>query len=172
MDRGSTPRALPVRHPPLGPLEGRRDLVRDQAETARIQRTKIMALPPPLTFEQGQRKLFGLLMAIAGICYGLAALAAAGAILWLDWPKDLDRLRLCLIGGALGGAVLGSMAVTIALAVGGPVGRFKVSASKEGATIEAESDASASIPIATPAPKTLPAPAPTTPVLSPKAPPL
>lgn len=97
-----------------------------------------MTLPPPQTFEDGQRKLYGILMAVAGICYGLAALAAAGAILWGNWPQDLDRLRLTLIGGALGGAILGSMAVTIALAVGGPVGRFKVSASKDGATIEAE----------------------------------
>lgn len=123
-----------------------------------------MILPPPQTFEDGQRKLYGILMAVAGVCYGLAALAATAAILWGPWPSDLARLRLTLIGCALGGAIIGSMAVTIALAVGGPVGRFKVSATKEGASLEAESDASVSRPVA-PTP-----PEPKPPTLSPRVP--
>jgi hypothetical protein len=40
----------------------------------------------------------------------------------------------------MGGAILGSIAVTIAMAVGGPVGRFSVTAGKDGATLEAEGD--------------------------------
>jgi hypothetical protein len=95
-------------------------------------------LPPPHTFEQGQRALYGALMSVAGICYGLAALAGAAVIVWGTWPADLARLRLLLVGGALGGAIIGSIAVTIALAVGGPVGRFKGSASRDGVSVEAE----------------------------------
>lgn len=96
-----------------------------------------MTLPPPTTFAEGQRKLFGALMAIAGVCFGLAGIAVGAIIVWGDWPAELARLRLLLVGGALGGAILGSIAVTIALAVGGPVGRFKVAATKEGASVEA-----------------------------------
>lgn len=100
-----------------------------------------MTLPPPQTFAEGQRKLFGALIAIAGVAYGLAALAAACVIIWGTWPAELARLRLLLIGGALGGATIGSIAVTIALAVGGPVGRFKVNASRDGVGIDAGKDA-------------------------------
>lgn len=97
-----------------------------------------MRLPPPNTFAEGQRKLFGILMAVAGVCYGLAALAASAVIVWGDWPAELARLRLMLVGGALAGATLGSIAVTLGLAVGGPVGRFAVKAGKEGAEVSAE----------------------------------
>lgn len=97
-----------------------------------------MPLPPPTTFADGQRKLYGILVAIAGVCFGLAALAATATIVWAEWPAELSRLRLTLVGGALAGAILGSIAVTIAFAVGGPVGRFKVRADKSGAEIEAD----------------------------------
>lgn len=99
-----------------------------------------MTFPPPTTFVEGQRKLYGILMAIAGVCFGVAALAGAAAILWGNWPAALAKTRLLLIGGALAGAILGSITVTIALAVGGPVGRLKVSATKDGANIEADCD--------------------------------
>ena len=92
---------------------------------------------PPRDFNESERRLYGRLMALAGVCYGLAAIAVACVIIWGTWPAELARLRLLLIGGALGGAIIGSIAVTIALAVGGPVGRFKVAASKDGASIEA-----------------------------------
>lgn len=108
-----------------------------------------MTLPPPQTFEDGQRKLYGALMACAGVAYGLAALCGGAIVVWGDWPADLARLRLLIVAGALGGAIVGSIAVTLALAVGGPVGRFKVAATKDGATIEAESDASANRPTVT-----------------------
>jgi len=94
--------------------------------------------PPPTNFAEGQRALYGWLMAAAGVCFSLAAIAAAVVIIWGDWPAELARLRLMLIGGALGGAIVGSIAVTIALAVGGPVGRFSVKAGKDGAHVEAE----------------------------------
>jgi hypothetical protein len=99
-----------------------------------------VTLPPPETFNDGQRQVYGILMSIAGVCFGLAGLAIGCVIVWGDWPAELARLRLLLIGGALGGAIMGSIAVTIALAVGGPVGKFKVSASKEGGSLEAEGD--------------------------------
>lgn len=99
-----------------------------------------MKIPPPQTFAEGQRLIYGWLMAAAGVCFSLAAIAAGIVIVWGDWPAELARLRLLLIGGALGGATIGSIAVTIALAVGGPVGRFAVRGGKDGASFEAEAD--------------------------------
>jgi len=95
---------------------------------------------PPSTFNESERRYYGRWVIGAGVCYGFAAIAAASLIVWGDWPPELAKLRLIALWSAMGGAVLGSVAVTIALAVGGPVGRFKVSASQEGASLEAEAD--------------------------------
>lgn len=99
-----------------------------------------MKLPPPTSFAEGQRALYGWLMAAAGVCFSLAAIAAAIVIIWGDWPAELARLRLTIIGAGFGGAIVGSIAVTIALAVGGPVGRFSVKAGKDGAELSAHAD--------------------------------
>lgn len=95
---------------------------------------------PPSTFNESERRFYGRWVIAAGVCYGAAAIAAGALIVWGDWPPALAKLRLIALWTAMGGATLGSVAVTIALAVGGPVGRFKVSASKDGAEIEAEGD--------------------------------
>ena len=95
-------------------------------------------LPPPVSFNDGQRLRYGVLMAWAGVCYGLAALAAAGIIVFGDWPASLARLRLYLVGAGMTLATIGSILVTIALAVGGPVGRVKARGDRQGFEIEAE----------------------------------
>lgn len=99
----------------------------------------MLNLPPPKTFADGQRLMFGLLMTAAGVCFGLAALAGASVIIWGDWPESLAKTRLLILGGALGGAIAGSILVTVALAVGGPVGRLKTKVTREG--VETEADA-------------------------------
>jgi hypothetical protein len=95
---------------------------------------------PPSTFAESERRYFGRWMVGAGVCYGIAAIAAASLIVWGNWPPELAKLRLIALWSAMGGAILGSIAVTIAMAVGGPVGRFSVTAGKDGATLEAEGD--------------------------------
>lgn len=101
----------------------------------------MLKLPPPTNFVEGQRKLYGILMSIAGVCFGIAAIAAACVVIWGAWPAHLAKLRLYIIGGALMMACGGSIAVTIALAVGGPVGRFKTKITRMGVETEAEGDA-------------------------------
>lgn len=98
----------------------------------------MMNLPPPTNFPEGQRQFFGILMAVAGVCFGLAAIAAACVVIWGAWPDSLARTRLLIVGGALGLACAGSIIVTIALAVGGPVGRLKAKVSRESIEAEAE----------------------------------
>lgn len=101
-----------------------------------------MRLPPPVTFEDGQRKLYGLLMAGAGVAYSIAVLCGVALVVWGTWPADLAKLRLLILAGAIGGGTIGSIAVTLALAVGGPVGRFSIEASKDGAKLSAEDHSS------------------------------
>jgi hypothetical protein len=101
----------------------------------------MLSLPPPTTFVEGERKKYGILMSIAGVCYGLAAIAAACVVIWGTWPEGLAKIRLYIVGAALLMACAGSICVTIALAVGGPVGRFKTKVSREGVEAEAEGDA-------------------------------
>lgn len=98
----------------------------------------MLKLPPPATFAEGERKKFGILMSIAGVCYGLAAIAAACVIIWGTWPESLAKLRLYIIGAALLMACAGSICVTIALAVGGPVGRLSSKITREGVEVSAE----------------------------------
>jgi hypothetical protein len=103
----------------------------------------MLRLPPPQTFAEGQRKLFGILAAVAGVAYGVAAIAGMWIIVWGAWPPELARLRLVILGIAMGGAVIGSIAVTLGLLVGGPVGRIDIEAGKDGAKLSAQDDAAA-----------------------------
>ena len=98
-------------------------------------------LPPPTTFEQGQRLMFGLMMVGAGIFCGLGAVALTVLFAWLAFKLPAHQLPIIyVLAGSLAGAIIGMMVVLISMAVGGPVGRFKLSASKEGATLEASDD--------------------------------
>lgn len=99
-----------------------------------------MKFPPPLTFEDGQRRLFGWLMAAAGVAYSISVLCGIAVVVWGEWPADLAKLRLYILAGALGFGCIGSVAVTLALAVGGPVGRFTAEGGRDGFKLGAESD--------------------------------
>lgn len=98
-------------------------------------------LPYPTNFEQGQRKLFGLAMIGSGLFAGAVGLGLVGFVGVLAF-KFPDHRELLIYGilGALGAYFLMQSIVMISMAVGGPVGRFKVSATKEGASLEATGD--------------------------------
>lgn len=95
-------------------------------------------LPPPQTFAEGQRLVYGLAAGVAGVCFGIAAVVAAGFVIFYPWPPELSRLRLILVGAAMVLATAGSIMVTIGLLVGGPVGRMKTTVTKEQISVEAE----------------------------------
>jgi len=112
-----------------------------------------MKLPPPATFAEGQRAVALWSMSAAGAFYCLGTVGMI-LLLWLGgWSvrSEHDRLLyLALIGLSY---ALGSIAVTLALAVGGPVGRFKLGAGREGLSAELTDDAS---PPADPSPEPRP----------------
>jgi hypothetical protein len=98
----------------------------------------MMPLPLPQTFAEGQRAVALWLMAAGGVFCGLG-FAGVILLLWLGgWTVASEAQRIMAIALMGAGFPVGMIAVILALAVGGPVGRFKASATKDGASFEAE----------------------------------
>ena len=97
-------------------------------------------LPPPTTFAEGQRQLFGILMAAGGVFCGLG-FAGIILLLWLGgWSQASESQRLTAIALMGAGFPFGMIAVIIAMAVGGPVGKFSAKATKDGFELGADGD--------------------------------
>ena len=76
----------------------------------------------------------------AGIFCGLASVAMVGLLVWGGWSAAEEHTIVLIFGGALGGFIACMAAVMIGLLVGGPVGRFKGSATRDGVSLEAEGE--------------------------------
>ena len=96
-------------------------------------------LPAPQTFAEGQRYIYGLLAAAAGIFCGLCAVAMVALLMWGGWSRAEEHTIVTIFGCSLGGFIAAMVVVIVGLLAGGPVGRFKVEATREGASFEAES---------------------------------
>ena len=97
-------------------------------------------LPPPTNFNEGQRSLALILASAAGVFAGLFTVGLV-LILWLGgWTPDTQAQRITVFGITMVGLLSAMMAVIVGLLIGGPVGRFKASAGKDGASLEAEGD--------------------------------
>lgn len=97
-------------------------------------------LPPPTDFAQGQRALALWLMSAAGMFAGVMICAIIALLVWGGWSPANERLILYIVAGALAGFVVSMIAVILALAVGGPVGRFKMDASRSGVGFDLSGD--------------------------------
>jgi hypothetical protein len=95
-------------------------------------------LPPPATFAEGQRLIYGLLAAAGGIFCGGMAVAMIGLLMWGGWSASEEHSIVTIFGCSLGGFIIAMIAVIVGLLAGGPVGRFKVSATRDGASLEAD----------------------------------
>lgn len=97
--------------------------------------------PPATTFAEGQRAIYGLLAAAAGVFCGLSAVGMIALLMWGGWSVAVERTIVAIFGWALGGFIGAMIIVIVGLLAGGPVGRFKVSASRDGACVEADGGA-------------------------------
>jgi len=95
-------------------------------------------LPRPRTFAEGQRLVYGLLAAAGGMFCGGMAVAMIGLLMWGGWSSREEHTIVIIFGCSLGGLIVAMIAVIVGLLAGGPVGRFKVSASRDGASLEAD----------------------------------
>ena len=96
------------------------------------------SLPPPGTFAEGQRLIYGLLAAAAGMFCGSCAVATIALLMWGRWTAAEQHSIVVIFGWALGGFIAAMIAVIVGLLAGGPVGRIRVSANRDGATLEAD----------------------------------
>jgi hypothetical protein len=101
----------------------------------------VRPLPPPVTFAEGQRLVYGLLAAAAGMFCGACAIAMIALLMWGRWSPAEEHSIVVIFGWSLGGFIAAMVAVIVGLLAGGPVGRFKMTASKDGASFEADSEA-------------------------------
>ena len=95
-------------------------------------------LPPPTTFAEGQRLVYGLLAAAAGMFCGACAVAMIALLMWGGWSRDEEHSIVTIFGWSLGGFIAAMVAVIVGLLAGGPVGRFRVAAGRDGAMLEAD----------------------------------
>jgi hypothetical protein len=103
----------------------------------------VRPLPPPGSFAEGQRLVYGLLAAAAGMFCGACAVAMIALLMWGGWSPREEHSIVVIFGWSLGGFIAAMVAVIVGLLAGGPVGRFKLSASKDGASFEVDADAEA-----------------------------
>jgi len=59
-------------------------------------------------------------------------------LMWGGWSGAEEHTIVTIFGWSLGGFIAAMIVVIIGLLAGGPVGRFKVTASRDGASIEAD----------------------------------
>ena len=98
-------------------------------------------LPPPGTFAEGQRLIYGLLAAAGGMFCGACAIAMVALLMWGGWGEAEQHDIVTIFGWSLGGFIVAMVAVIVGLLAGGPVGRFKLAASRDGACLEADGGA-------------------------------
>lgn len=96
--------------------------------------------PSPATFAEGQRYIFGLLASAAGMFCGAASGLMVALLMWGGWSRFEEHTIVTIFGWSLGGFIAAMIVVIIGLLAGGPVGRLKFSASRDGASIEADGE--------------------------------
>ncbi|MBA2636540.1 MAG: hypothetical protein H0U83_07635 [Sphingomonas sp.] len=97
-------------------------------------------LPSPQSFAEGQRLIYGWLTCAAGMFCGAMAMAMIALLMWGGWSSAEEHTIVVTFGFTLGGFIAAMSAVMIGLLVGGPVGRFKGAAGRDGISLEAERD--------------------------------
>ena len=97
-----------------------------------------MNVPAPATFAEGQRYIYGLLASAAGMFCGAAAGFMVALLMWGGWSGAEEHTILRIFGWTLGGFITAMVVVIVGLLAGGPVGRVKFTANRDGAAIEAD----------------------------------
>ena len=95
-------------------------------------------LPAPNTFAEGQRYIYGLLASAAGMFSGACAGFMVALLMWGGWSRSEEHTIVTIFGWSLGGFIAAMIVVIIGLLAGGPVGRLKFTASRDGASVEAD----------------------------------
>jgi hypothetical protein len=68
---------------------------------------------------------------------GACAVAMIALLMWGRWSTAEEHTIVTIFGWSLGGFIVAMIIVIVGLLAGGPVGRFKLAASRDGAVVEA-----------------------------------
>jgi hypothetical protein len=85
--------------------------------------------------------IYGLLAAAGGMFCGACAVAMVALLMWGGWSAAEEHSIVTILGWSLGGFIAAMIAVIVGLLAGGPVGRFRLAANRDGASFETESKA-------------------------------
>jgi len=69
---------------------------------------------------------------------GGCAIATITLLMWGGWSRAEEHTIVTIFGWSLGGFIAAMIVVIAGLLAGGPVGRLKLSASRDGALFEAD----------------------------------
>ena len=98
----------------------------------------MIRLPPPTTFAEGMRLLFAIAALVAGVSFGLGAVAVVAILVWGGWPSEHFAKIIEILGIVAIGAIVLVGITQVGILLGGPVGRFKGGVSlKDGVHIDA-----------------------------------
>jgi hypothetical protein len=65
----------------------------------------VSRLPPPVTFAEGQRLVYGLLAPAGGIHRGAGAVAMVALLMWGGWSPQEEHSIVTIFGWSLGGFI-------------------------------------------------------------------
>lgn len=88
--------------------------------------------PAATTFAQGQQALMVKLLARCGIVATALVIALVGILIWGGWEARHQRLVIYIMAGVVGLYGLTNLAIVLSFAVGGPVGRIDLEATRNG----------------------------------------
>jgi hypothetical protein len=88
--------------------------------------------PPAETFAEGQQALMIKLLARCGIVATIIVIGLCALLIWGNWDKSNERLIIYILAGVVGLFGLTNLTIVFSFAVGGPVGRIDLEATRQG----------------------------------------
>jgi hypothetical protein len=107
--------------------------------------------PEATTFAEGQQALMLKLLARCGIVCTLLVVSLCAILIWGGWNATHQRLIIYVLAGVIAFYALTNLAIVLSFAVGGPVGRIDLEATRNGIKAGASKESSnAFVPTADP----------------------
>lgn len=88
--------------------------------------------PAATTFAEGQQSLMVKLLARCGIVATAIVLIGSAILIWGGFSPANERLIIYVLAGVIGLYGLTNLAIVLSFAVGGPVGRIDLEATRNG----------------------------------------
>lgn len=88
--------------------------------------------PPATNFAEGQQALMLKLLARCGIVCTILVMILCSVLIWGKWSDSHQQIIIYILAGVIGLYGLTNLAIVLSFAVGGPVGRIDLEATRNG----------------------------------------